>query len=457
MKVLFVYTSVNVRSAGVHGEVAMQLGISSISALLKSRGHECELLLVTRPDFADIVDTRVAQFQPDVVAYTSVATQFPHIAAIAAQVSSKHPEIYQICGGPYATLAPQAALEQAGLDAVCVGEGEYPMLELIEALSRGQRPARIANLCFRGPGGQIETNAPRPFTQDLDALPLFDRELYAPYVDLGRYEHCIITTRGCPFNCSYCCNHAFKKLAAGRYVRSRSVGNVMAEVEQLRTSYPDMKYLHVEDEAVGLNRSMWDELLGELKRTGLSFGVNYRIGVTGPEFLDRLRDANFVRINVGIESGNEWIRANVLNRKYTNEQILATFSRARSLGMETKAYNLIGLPHETPERFEDTLRINQAARPDHPRLYIFYPYPGTALDTMCDELGLKRGNEGEAIRERDESILNLPGFSREQIMEYCNSWRRRTRPSGPARLWHRLRRSLAGLSVGRDASDATRH
>jgi len=457
MKVLFVYTNVNVRSAGVHGEVAMQLGVSSISALLKSHSHVCELLLITRPNFADEVDAKIEQFRPDVVAYTSVATQFPHVAAIAAQVRQAHPDIYQICGGPHATLAPQAALRQADLDAVGVGEGEYPMLELLEALSRGRRPTRIANLCFRGPNGEIEANAPRPFNEDLDALPFVDRELYAPYVDLGRYEHCIITTRGCPFSCSYCCNHAFKKLATGRYVRSRSVGNVMAEIDQLRSKYPDMEYLHVEDEAAGLNRAMWDELLAELKRTGLSFGVNYRIGVTGLEFLDRLRDANFVRINVGIESGNEWIRANVLNRKYTNEQILATFSRARALGMETKAYNLIGLPHETPERFEDTLRINQAARPDHPRLYIFYPYPGTALDTMCDELGLKQRRGAGPIRERDESILCLPGFSREQIMDYYNSWRRRVRPGGPARLWHRLRRSLAALAAGRRDSAASAH
>ena len=192
------------------------------------------------------------------------------------------------------------------------------------------------------------------------------------------------------------------------------------------------------DETVGLNRKLWAELLPALKRTGLKFGTNYRIGITALDFLDELRDANFVRLNIGIESGNEWIRRHVLNRRYTNEQIIETYRRARALGMDTKAYNLIGLPHETPEMFEDTIRINQLARPNHTMLNIFYPYPGTALDEVCDELGLKPAGDVGPVRERTQSILNLPDFPKEKIMAYFNNWKKLIKPG----FWARLRRMV---------------
>ena len=444
MQVLFIYTNVNVRGGHAGGQVAMQLGIASISAVLKSRGHDCELLVITQPDGLAKAEQKIRDVQPDVLAYTAVATQFQHVADLSRQLRQAHPDLFQICGGPHVTLVPEAALAAGGFDAVCVGEGEYPMLELLEHLAAGTDPTGIENLYFQGPDGQVRANALRPFMADLDALPPLDRDLFADVIDLDTYPHCIMTTRGCPFDCTYCCNHAFKKLAEGKYVRSRSAGNVMAEVHALQQRFPRLNYIYIEDEATGLNRAVWDELLPQLKQTGLRFGTNYRIGTTKPEFLDRLADAHFVQLNIGIESGNEWVRTNVLNRRYTNEQILDIFGRARSLKIKTKAYNLIGLPHETPEMFEDTIRINREARPDRPKVYIFYPYPGTRLDAVCDELGLKHATDGDAIAERTDSILDLPDFPREKIMAYFRSWKLQTRHG----LWAGVKRTWRALTPG---------
>ena len=163
----------------------------------------------------------------------------------------------------------------------------------------------------------------------------------------------------------------------------------MEEIETLKKSHPTMQYLYIEDETIGQNRRLWEALLPELRKTGLTFGANYRIGVAGAAFLEALREANFIRISVGVESGNEWIRRHVLNRRYSNEQIVETFRLAGKLGMDRRSYNLIGLPQETPAMFEDTVRINQRVRPNRTTLNIFYPYPGTALDRMCGELGIQ--------------------------------------------------------------------
>lgn len=438
MKILFIYTSINVRGASAGRFPAMQLGIAGISALLKAHGHACELLLVTDENYQEQLEDKINTFAPDIVAYTAVTTQFHHTQRLSKHVRQAHPDLFQICGGPHVTLAPAESLAAAAFDAVCVGEGEYPMLELVEKRSRGEGCDGIRNLYFRDENGRVQANEIRPFVEDLDALPFFDRTLYGGYVDLNQYPHCLMTTRGCNFNCSYCCNHVFKKLAAGKYVRSRSVENILAEIEQLKKDYPSLGYLYIEDETVGLNRKLWAKLLPALKRTGLKFGTNYRIGITGLDFMDKLRAANFVRLNIGIESGNEWIRRHVLDRRYTNEQIIETYRRARALGMDTKAYNLIGLPHETPEMFEDTIRINRLARPNHTMLNIFYPYPGTALDKVCDTLGLKPTNDVGPVRERTQSILNLPDFPKEKIMAYFNDWKKLVK-SG---FWARLKRMV---------------
>ena len=419
----------------------MQYGLAALSAVLKAHGHQCDLVLIENMGDRDVVDKKIEVFQPQVIGFTAVSTQYTYIRQIARHVTAAYPGLFRICGGPHASLNPEDVLDDECFDAVCVGEGEYPLLDLVNALGGGTDHLHIENLQFRLPDGRVLRNATRPFVEDLDSLPFVDRDLFGEYVDLDSHPHSVLTTRGCPFGCTYCCNHAFRKLACGRYIRSRSVANILEEIRELQRRHPLMDYLYIEDETIGLNRKLWDALLPALKSTGLSFGCNYRIGVAPLPFLDALRDTNFVRINVGIESGNEYIRREVLNRRYSNEDIVTTFRHARRIGMQTKSYNLIGLPRETPAMFEDTVRVNRQAKPDTSVLNIFYPYPGTQLDKLCDELGLKARDPSEPIRERTTSILALPDFPPDVLAWYFDNWHVLTRGGIRAGLCY-LKRSL---------------
>ncbi len=433
MKILFVYTNINVRAANFGKNPAVQIGIASISALLKQKGHQTDLLLLTSLDDTNLIAEKISTFNPDIVAFTSVTTQFTYTEIVSQYIRKAYPDIFQICGGPHATLAQEDAITSSVFDAICIGEGEFPMLELVEKLEKGQIYSDIKNLYIKTDQNLIK-NEIRPFCQDLDLLPFIDRDIYSSYVMLDEYPHSVLTTRGCYFNCSYCCNHAFKKIAAGKYVRSRSVNNVMREIEMLQSRYPKMKYLYIEDETIGQDQEFWNNLLPMLKTTKLKFGSNYRIGVTPLSFIERLRDANFIKVNVGIESGNEFIREKILNRRYSNQQIIKTFAYLKKLGIKTKSYNLIGLPHETPEKFEDTININKYIQPEETMLNIFYPYPGTKLDKLCDKLKLKSGEVSKKIRERTESVLNLPEFPQEKLMYYFDNWRKLIRGSIPQRI-----------------------
>jgi anaerobic magnesium-protoporphyrin IX monomethyl ester cyclase len=201
----------------------VQLGIGYISALLKQHGHQTDLLVVSHygdTDNSGIVRRKVAEFQPDVVGFYSVATEFAYVTSIARLIRSIAPKSYLLIGGPHATLCPDEVM--AGpFDAVCIGEGEFPSLELAAQLAEGRTPSNIRNLWLRQ-GDQVQKNSTRPFLQDLDGLPFPDRAPWLEYMQSPVSMPSLLLGRGCPFKCTYCSNHAINKVATGRYARMRS-------------------------------------------------------------------------------------------------------------------------------------------------------------------------------------------------------------------------------------------
>jgi radical SAM superfamily enzyme YgiQ (UPF0313 family) len=134
------------------------------------------------------------------------------------------------------------------------------------------------------------------------------------------------------------------------------------------------------------------------------------------ELCVRLKEAGCRRVNMGIESGNPYIRNQVLNRRMNNEQIVEAFRAAKKAGLKTKSFNIVGFPNETPEHFQDTIRINQAINPDTVILAIFDPYPGTRLYDECKENGyLSQERQQEKFIPRTDTVLELPSFPRKEI------------------------------------------
>jgi len=229
MNTLFIHSTAEAQSADkpLRTAEAMQFGISQISALLKSHGHETRLLVLGAHNGRAnerIIERHVTDFDPPLICFTAVFSQYPFVAAVARHIRSRWGGRFLCIGGPHASLNPREVMGEA-FDAVCVGEGEYPTLELISQLQRGRRPTGIANLWLRQADGTIQEIPPRPFLADLDRLPPPDREMWRPWVsEQSGARLAVLLGRGCPFTCTYCCNHALRKLAPGRYVRLRSPG-----------------------------------------------------------------------------------------------------------------------------------------------------------------------------------------------------------------------------------------
>lgn len=423
MEVLFVHSEADYlsRERPLAGNGRMQFGISYISSLLKRKGHETRLVIPT-PGNEDLVDEAVRDFNPGLVCFTSVYAVFEYLSEVAARVKRRNPDVFLLAGGTHVSLDPDGCLD-AAFDAVCVGEGEYPTLELVEQLERGKAPRGIANLWIKdGNGTGIERNDPRPFIEDLDSIPFPDRGMWIPWYTNPLSTPSILTGRGCPFQCTYCCNHALARLSKGRYVRVRSPENIVAEVRSFKEILPLIEDIYLEAETLGSNTAWALELCSRLEELNADYEVpctfssNLRVTPNKDysELFSAMRRANFYSVNIGLESGSEHIRRDVLKRNYSNEDIMRTVVAARENGLMVGFYNLIGIPGETRADFRETVRMNRACQPNSFLLSIFVPYPGTSLYETCREQGLLKDRPDLRL-ERRQCTLDLPGFSKRQI------------------------------------------
>ena len=221
MNVLFIHSEEDHYSPEkpLEGPERMQFGISYISSVLKRNGHETRLVVPSRQT-EHVVEEYIRDFDPGLVCFTSVFTEFAFMSRLAEKVKRSHPDLFLLVGGPHSTLKPDECLATV-FDAACVGEGEFATLELVEQLESARFPAGIPNMYIKD-GNGIERNAPRPFLQDLDALPFPDREMWIPWYANPLSRPSVLLGRGCPFQCTYCCNHALQRISDGKYVRFRS-------------------------------------------------------------------------------------------------------------------------------------------------------------------------------------------------------------------------------------------
>jgi len=431
MRILFVYTLEVAQSSTK--PIALlewtQFGISYISAYLQQAGHQTQLLVLTRKSPLDSIDRTIIEFQPELVAFTAVSSEYLFVEKIGQYIKARFPRVFLLAGGAHVSLAPDEVMLEI-FDALCIGEGEQPTLELVTCLEAGQPITTLPNLWVKDEG-KVHKNPIRPFLQDLDALPFPDRRMWQDWVDIGFYPDqfrpAVLLGRGCPFICSYCSNHALKELASGTYVRLRSPENIAAEVRTVADLYPKAEEIYLEIETFGADLAWAHELCAQLTALNASrvrplrFGVNLRIY---PRLIDKLepllqdlRQANFNSINIGLESGSERVRKQVLRRIYSNQDVVQAVAMAKKHGLKVSFFNIIGLPSETIEDFNETVRMNRLCQPDHHYTSIFYPYPGTDLYNQCESQGLLPADHLASGMERVKADLDMPQFSKAQIQK----------------------------------------
>lgn len=413
MKVLFVYTDINVRG----GALSYQFGIGQLSAVLRAHGHDTRLHHMFGRFDLEPLRQCLAEYEPDVVGFTVVYPQYRFVKRIIEQLRPW--QAFTICGGAHCTVAPQCIEDIAGLDAVCVGEGEYPLLELVDALRDGKPVDGIQSLWVKKADGTVTGNPTRPFIADLDELPFYDREFcdYQAIIDSDFDTATFQFGRGCPFNCTYCSNHVIRGTQGGPYVRFRSVDAALEEIRQVVTKF-NLKYLYLNDDTFMVKKSFFREFCERYpKEFSYPFFVNGRPEQITEEVCQLLKDAGCQRMTMGLEHGDEEYRTEVLGRRMSNESIVTAFELCRRAGFKTKSHSLVGLPYETRELHQKTIDLNAEILPDSFNLHIFEPYPGTTLGDICWKENLidPERLQVEFIGQTD-TVLKMPQFPRKEIL-----------------------------------------
>ena len=372
-------------------------GILLISSVLKQAGHQVSLVVATEEDPVEAA----LRLQPDVLGYTVYTGPHTWYLELNQRIKAQLPGVFAIFGGPHPTFFPEM-IERDGVDALCIGEGEYAMLDLMNALQRNGHGVELSdpaidNWWFKL-NGEIVRNPLRPLLtgEELDELPFADRDLlYAAHEQSRRTKiKPIITGRGCPYDCAFCFNKAYSDLygGKGRRFRRRSPDNVLREIEEL-TARHDVRFVLFMDDTFILQDQWLHEFMTRYKaEVGLPFWCQVRANLVTDEKIALFKDAGCVSVSFGLEAGNDHLRNVVLNRNMSREEILGAAEILRRHDIAFMTNNMLGLPTGNLETDFETLELNAQCRPAYANVFLFQPYPKTALGEWAYEHGWMMGS-----------------------------------------------------------------
>lgn len=371
-------------------------GILLISSMLKQAGHRVSLVVATEEDPVEAA----LRLQPDVVGYTVYTGPHTWYLELNQRIRAQLPGVFSIFGGPHPTFFPEM-IERDGVDGLCIGEGEYATLDLINALEHNGNgvhlpdPA-IPNWWFNL-NGETVRNPLRPLLtgEELDALPFPDRDLlYAAHGQSRRTKiKPVITGRGCPYDCAFCFNKAYSDLyeGRGRRFRRRSPDHVIRELQKVKAEY-DLRFVLFMDDTFILQDAWLEEFMARYKaEIDLPFWCQVRANLVTDEKIALFKDAGCVSVSFGLEAGNERLRNAVLNRNMSRDEILGAAEVLRRHDITFMTNNMLGLPTGSLEDDFETLELNAQIRPAYANVFLFQPYPKTELGEWAYEHGWMMG------------------------------------------------------------------
>lgn len=375
-------------------ELYPSLGLLTLGAYLRLRGIDVAMVDLTFEHDFRAVRRALHALHPDVVGVHTKTLTFPRAAAIAAE--SKEAGSFTLAGGPDAATRPEVYLD-AGFDAVVPGEGEATLADLAFRVSEGAPVAPTPGVVVRE-GRRVARGPPRPLLRNLDELPLpawdlvdMERYLSAWQTATGERRAAVLTSRGCPFDCSWCSKPTF-----GRTFRQQSPERVLAELRELKSRFR-VDYVRFCDDVFGVSRPWLERLLSGMieERLGLRYECLARVDLLKPDLLGPMRDAGLARVYVGVESGSQKM-LDLMNRGTKLRQVERTAEALRAAGVRQFWFLMLGYPGETLDDIEATFQLFRRFSPEEYSVSIAVPIPGTRFHTKVKDRLRGRGSRTKA-------------------------------------------------------------
>jgi len=366
---------------------AEMVGIMYLSSALKKAGHEVRTQFVPEKHWRE----KAREYAPQVLAYS--VTTGDHVSYLELNRELKElTGAYSVFGNAHPTFVPHM-IEEEGVDAICRGEGEYAFSELCTRLERGENVRDVRNFWIKQ-DGRVHRNPVRPLVANLEELGFPDRSVIYDSGECYRAmeRKIFITQRGCPNSCSYCFHHAWRdkvyEATRKQYVRKRSVGHVIAEIQQVRERYP-LRFVHFLDDIFNINDRWLEEFCQRWpKEVGLPFDVILRTNLTTQKQMRELKRVGCISARLAFEAANDQIRNVVYRKSVTLSDIKTSSRHVKEAGIRLTSLQLLGAPGGTLQDELDTLQLNIDCKVDHPWVSLLQPYAMTDINEYTKHLGI---------------------------------------------------------------------
>jgi anaerobic magnesium-protoporphyrin IX monomethyl ester cyclase len=408
------------------GSTSPPNGLLYLAAVLERDGHQVRIIdgLNRFLTATDIV-ARSRDFRPDLVGLSLATIAFYRGAALARMIKEKRPDLPIVVGGPDVS----ARLEEYGahlpaypFDFAVYGEGERTIVELVRVLDKGGDLDGILGL-IHAQNGAARINPPRPWLTDLDDLPLPARHLlpdlhkYRP--NLMTYKRrpwtTMITSRGCPNQCTFCDRSLF-----GQHYRARSAAGIFDELRHLQRAY-GIREVHLMDDTFTIQRGRVEELCDRLvaAKTNLTWMCFARADNLDQRLLAKMRRAGCWMISLGIESGDIGV-LRVIKKRIDLDQVRRVCDWSRRLGVAVRGLFMLGLPTETKRTVRRTIDLARSLNLYTADFCITYLLPNTELTRTAAAYGqVGRDKFASMSGHTSGELTFIPrGFTQQELLDY---------------------------------------
>lgn len=392
------------------------MGIAYIAALLKENGHEVRIKDFDAERFSKrVVFDLVDEFRPDLAGISFRTPSFASAKTICSILKERQDSLHVILGGPHATAFPKETLHALEADMVVRGEGEFAMLEIIEALNRKGSLGQVKGLTYKV-GEDIYHNEDRQLLNEemINQLPWPAREL----LPVERYNiDVVLSSRGCPYACVYC-----DKIMSSRNVKYRSPEDVVAEIIFIMEKYKKSAFYFIDEHFLANKQRaeyILDLLLKARRDTGIKFkwACQARVDAVDERILRKAKEAGCYEIHYGLETGDEK-ELTFINKRTTLKQAEEAVRIAKKCGIRIRGNFMIGFPVSTHQTICNSIRFAKRLPVDRYRFFIVSPLPNTKMwDYIVEHRQLAEDFDWNNVHFL-APCLKIPGLSKEDIVGY---------------------------------------
>ncbi len=357
-------------------------GIKVLSATLKQHGHETDCFITTlEADFY----RAVRDYRPDVVGMYATTGQETWAYPYIERWKKDLPHLKTVMGGPHPSFDIECLVDAESIDATIKAEGEYALLELVQAWEGNRSIESIPNVGYLKDGVPFQ-NPIRPAIQDLDALPFPDVDVFYKYGFLSHKRVMQVhASRGCQNSCTYCSVGLMKKewVSGGRnekFNRTKSVDYLCEEMNDILARYPNFRMVNFGDAALNMKHGWLAEFAEKWPaRVGLPFACNVNINYLNEDDIVNLSRAGCASVQFGLESGTEEVRTRVYGKGYTDEIVYSVPKLLRKHKITFRTNNIMGSPAESLDDMFKTVEANQKLKPQGCTVLLYRPFKSTQL------------------------------------------------------------------------------